>query len=79
VHDSTLTDTDFQVGQLVELQAEPCRLPCEPDCGCRELAARNGHLGHVLNVQPPLIGGEPYYQVEGIDQVLYAYELRAAR
>jgi hypothetical protein len=75
---STITDTDYQVGDIVELCAEPCRTRCENDCACRALAARNGHTGHVLNVQAPLFGGEAYYQVDGIDQLLYAYELRAA-
>ena len=75
---STITDTDYQVGDIVELHAEICRTPCENDCACRALAARNGHTGPILNVQPPLFGGEAYYQIDGIDQLLYAYELRAA-
>lgn len=77
-------DIDFKVGDLVEIHAEPCRPPlqCGPDCGCLELAARNGHVGAILNVQHPLSrfpGAEPYYQVDGIDMVLSAAEFRAVQ
>jgi hypothetical protein len=68
----------YHVGQLVELHAEICTAPCESDCGCREMVARNGHQGAVLNVQPPLsrLAGVPYYQVDGLDWVVYGDELR---
>lgn len=72
-------DTEFHVGQIVELHATVCTAPCESDCGCREMVSRNGHQGAVLAVQPPMFGGEPHYRVDGIDSVLYAYELRAVK
>ncbi len=78
---TTTTDTEYQIGDIVELHAEVCTCPCEPDCGCREMVALNGHQGEVLAVQHPLcrLTGLPYYQVDGLDFVVYADELRAVQ
>lgn len=73
---SSITETDYQVGQLVELQAELCRLPCEDDCGCREQVAHNGHQGVVLNAYPTA-AGDGYYRVDGLAWLAYGDELRA--
>lgn len=74
---STTHDTDFHVGQIVELQAQPCRLPCPADCGCVTQAARNGHQGAVLNIQLSLDDANDYYQIDGLDFIVYGDELRA--
>lgn len=71
------TETEYRVGELVELHATICDYPCPDDCGCLSLAARNGHQGAVLAVQPPMFGGVAYYQVDGIDSLVYGDELRA--
>ena len=72
-------DQEFHVGDIVELHATVCRTYCESDCGCREMVARNGHQGAVLNVQHSLFGGEPYYRVDGLDFLIYGHELRAVQ
>lgn len=72
-------EQEFHVGQLVELQASLCTAPCEQDCGCREQVARNGHVGEIVAVHTPMFGGAGYYQVDGLDWLIYGDELRAVQ
>lgn len=78
---STVTETEFQVGDLVMVTANLCKPGwCDPaECGCDVANYLDGHVGRIVNVkQHTSPAGLDYYQVDGYPHLLHADEIEHA-